>query len=84
MASHDALTGLPNRLSFDQILMKLIEKEFLDGFKAINDTLGHDAAGQKLAMTPSIGISLYPQDGSVPDEPIKRADMAVYKVKQNG
>lgn len=153
MAFHDALTGLPNRLSFDQTLMKLIEEDKhpfavlymdLDGFKAINDTLGHYAGDellvsvsrrlsaslrsgdmaarqggdeftavvcgisareeveriakrllrslsepyyaddQKMLVTPSIGIALYPQDGEKPEQLIQKADTAMYAVKQNG
>lgn len=53
-AFHDALTGLPNRLLFQERLekslaaakrtQKLLATIFLDldGFKKINDTLGHD------------------------------------------
>ncbi|MGM0832497.1 MAG: sensor domain-containing protein [Pseudomonadota bacterium] len=53
-ASHDALTGLPNRLMLDQRLSQgcLLAKRYrryiavlfvdLDDFKPINDTLGHD------------------------------------------
>ncbi|NDL70107.1 sensor domain-containing protein [Vreelandella alkaliphila] len=53
-ASHDALTGLPNRLLLDQRLAKgcLLAKRYhryiavlfvdLDDFKPINDTLGHE------------------------------------------
>ncbi|HNQ64763.1 MAG TPA: PAS domain S-box protein [Smithella sp.] len=55
MATHDALTGLPNRLMFNQLLNQAIlsakrhKKQLavffidLDRFKIINDTLGHDA-----------------------------------------
>lgn len=53
LASHDALTGLPNRLEFQHRLKSMIEQckaqtaKFailyldLDYFKTINDTLGH-------------------------------------------
>ncbi len=53
LASHDALTGLPNRLEFQRCLKSIIEESRLsnsrfaihyldlDYFKTINDTLGH-------------------------------------------
>ncbi|HEY8605920.1 MAG TPA: EAL domain-containing protein [Noviherbaspirillum sp.] len=55
LATHDGLTGLPNRMMFSQLLARATAAAQrrgqvfavlfidLDRFKAINDTLGHDA-----------------------------------------
>jgi diguanylate cyclase (GGDEF)-like protein len=150
LAYHDALTNLPNRaLLMDRLTQALANAQRsgasvfviyldLDGFKAINDTLGHasgdavlceigrrivgclrtadtasrvggdefvlvcattdavgDAArirsrlqraiaapieidGQSLSVSASLGMSVYPGDGSAAAELIERADQAMY------
>ena len=40
--------------------------------------------GHDLTVTPSIGISLYPQDGKDFDSLLKHADVAMYKAKELG
>ena len=155
-ATHDALTGLPNRtLFFDRLGREIAHAERdgrsfavlvadLDRFKVINDTLGHgagdqllieitrrlsgslravdtvartggdefvllitdirepaDAAnvaakiiaqleppvsvgGTEVQTSASIGISIYPTDGSDSDSLIVHADEAMYFSKQRG
>jgi GGDEF domain-containing protein len=42
------------------------------------------AAGELLRTSPSIGISLYPEDGQDPDFLLKFADIAMYRAKAGG
>jgi len=56
LAHHDILTGLPNRAGLSATLVEAISAGSpfalfyldLDGFKAVNDTLGHDAGDELL------------------------------------
>ena len=156
MAYHDTLTGLPNRLLLNDRVTQALEysqrhKQMLsicfldlDGFKAINDTFGHDTgdlllkqvserltacvrksdtvarmggdefvimlqdirepgdaeitagkilkelartfvlSGKELCITVSIGLSLYPTDGTDIGTLMKKADIAMYNAKKAG
>ncbi len=65
MATHDALTGLPNRIYFNKYLDQAIERASqknsnlallfidLDHFKTVNDTLGHDVGDLLLCTAAS-------------------------------
>jgi diguanylate cyclase (GGDEF)-like protein len=156
VATHDALTGLPNRvLLADRLEQAIAQAERgggsfallmvdLDRFKSINDSIGHQAGDEllkevaqrlksilrqidtlarlggdefviivnciagpqhaesvigdvlecigqpmKLASievqtSPSIGVSLYPHDGTDPQTLLKHADAAMYHAKKMG
>ncbi len=156
LATHDPLTGLPNRVEFERFCRDAIESARrhgrqvallyidLDNFKPVNDTYGH-VAGDALLQTiaarmqqvmretdivarvggdefsilladlddasssyvvacklldmlsqpvaigrgthrvgASIGVSAYPGDGDDPPTLLRRADAAMYRVKQSG
>lgn len=156
VASHDSLTGLPNRNLFREKLEQALATASLSGtcvavldldvdrFKGINDSLGHSVgdhllqiAAQRLkynlseantiirlggdefcilagglpndqaaisvvdqvydafktsfevnnrtfTLSTSIGVSLYPRDGSDADTLLRRADTAMYQAKKQG
>lgn len=151
-ANEDALSGLPNRRAIYNKLQQLIDDETsfsllfidLDGFKRVNDTLGHhygdtilkqvscrivdcvrksdsvarlggdeftvilkdltlpnkideitavilkqlsepfEIEGEKVYVSGSVGITLYPEDGSTVDSLVKNADQAMYVSKAQG
>ncbi|WP_374943741.1 putative bifunctional diguanylate cyclase/phosphodiesterase [Sphingomonas sp.] len=76
LAFHDALTGLPNRTAFRQTLEQAVARAprtdervavlclDLDGFKGVNDTLGHPAGDALLRVVAGILHGVAP-DGMV-------------------
>ncbi|MHB9119180.1 MAG: diguanylate cyclase domain-containing protein [Burkholderiales bacterium] len=76
-ALHDALTGLPNRrLLFDRLELTIAHARRnkstmavmyldLDGFKQINDTLGHDAGDALLKMVAARLVAAVRQEDTV-------------------
>ncbi|MCF6202287.1 MAG: EAL domain-containing protein [Methylococcaceae bacterium] len=155
-AAHDALTGLPNRSLLQGLMEQAIKNATresmgfavlfidLDGFKKINDAMGHTSGdfllqevanrlsnwardsdtisrwggdefiimldkmgsssdvsyvvekikyslsqpytlnNQQVFVTPSIGISLFPDDGEDVNILLEKADAAMYNVKESG
>jgi len=155
-ATHDSLTGLPNRLLFGDRLADRLEMArrhnrmlavmFLDvdRFKYINDTFGHNTGdlllkwvasrlsnllrkedmvarmggdeftimlseinsrcdadqfaqrvlqsfskpfvldGQEIFVSASVGVSIFPSDGTDAETLVKNADTAMYRAKENG
>ena len=76
MATHDMLTGLLNRFSFEKILTEALENVDdshsahlafidLDKFKAVNDTAGHLAGDRLLCDMSSMFQETVGQDGVV-------------------
>ena len=156
LATHDALTGLPNRMLFkDRLEQSLIRAKRhqtlvgvmfidLDRFKRVNDTLGHASGdllicevarrlrqtvrsddivarlggdefvvvindvvalnpvlqvvekmlavvtepynldGREIFSSCSIGVSVFPSDGTTSSDLLKHADTAMYHAKNNG
>ena len=52
----------------------------------IRQSLGEpfDCGGHRLVVTPSIGIALYPKDGTDIEDLLVKADMAMYQAKDQG
>lgn len=73
-ASHDFLTGAPNRMAFQRDLMELLQNpasEFavimldLDRFKYVNDTFGHGAGDELLHSVYKALKRVVPEDAKI-------------------
>jgi diguanylate cyclase (GGDEF)-like protein len=56
-----------------------VARRLLDAFAA-----PVELAGAPVVITPSVGISLFPQDGVTPEEIVEGADAAMYRAKERG
>jgi diguanylate cyclase (GGDEF)-like protein/PAS domain S-box-containing protein len=68
------LPGMRDRADIEQVAGKLLS--------AIEVPM--EAEGRPLSVTPSVGIAIFPRDGTTPDELIKHADTAMYVAKSRG
>lgn len=80
---------VPSRQGGDEftILLKQTSEEEAAGIaQRILDKLSAPFCieGQELFVTPSIGVSLFPHDGSTLDVLLRKADIAMYQAKKKG
>ena len=78
------------RLGGDEFVIKLYGVEQEEAVAAVASrviaalTPPFSCAGHQFVVTPSIGISLYPQDGRTSEELLMNADSAMYRAKSAG
>jgi diguanylate cyclase (GGDEF)-like protein len=78
------------RLGGDEFVVLLTEladeEQTAAAANSIRQSLGEplDCGGHHLVVTPSIGIALYPQDGTDIEDLLVKADMAMYQAKDQG
>jgi diguanylate cyclase (GGDEF)-like protein/PAS domain S-box-containing protein len=81
---------LVGRLGGDEFVVVLNELTSTDDIapvaEKISDAIGEAFSldGQELAVSASIGVSVYPRDGETPDSLIRNADAAMYLAKERG
>jgi diguanylate cyclase (GGDEF)-like protein len=87
--------GLPEaraigRLGGDEFAIIHLAADPADGAAALAATVvrlitrPHEVDGHELVTGVSIGIAVAPLDGSVPEQLLQRADLAMYRAKQDG
>ncbi|MBH9551750.1 putative bifunctional diguanylate cyclase/phosphodiesterase [Inhella gelatinilytica] len=79
------------RISGDEFLLLLREASSVESVQLVAQRLlaslseGQEVAeGQLAAVSASVGIALFPEDGENFDELVRHADMAMYRAKQTG
>ncbi|MFN8830167.1 MAG: putative bifunctional diguanylate cyclase/phosphodiesterase [Labrys sp. (in: a-proteobacteria)] len=82
-------SGMVARLGGDEFLVVLQSKtntRFEQVASAILSALGTsiDVKGRALVVSPSIGLSVYPDNGDTLDTLMKFADLAMYRAKEDG
>jgi len=82
-------TDTIGRLGGDEFLLLVVVEDAADAGHIAQKLLAEIGApyeidGHSLRITPSIGISMYPKDGTSFEELLKNADIAMYKAKESG
>ncbi|WP_426450929.1 sensor domain-containing protein [Paenibacillus sp. S-38] len=78
------------RLGGDEFLLLVpgvrTEDEALEAGRAVTELLKEpfELGGQKISITASVGISLYPRDGGTMNSLVRSADIAMYRSKELG
>ena len=78
-----------SRRSGDEFLYLMLEAKDVDNARAMADRILAMLAtpcvveGIELTIRASVGLAMYPADGSTPDGLIKRADLAMYEKKRS-
>jgi diguanylate cyclase (GGDEF)-like protein/PAS domain S-box-containing protein len=90
LRTHTGSNDLVARLGGDEFVVVLPEIAHADEAAALADRLlvamaqPHVLDGTPVALSPSIGISLYPEHGDDADVLLRNADTAMYRAKDNG
>ncbi|MBS0293222.1 MAG: EAL domain-containing protein [Proteobacteria bacterium] len=83
-------TDFVARVGGDQFVVLLSKRRGRAAVAALADTLiermqaAYLIDGTRLSVSPSIGISIFPDDGFGPDELLRRADAAMQQAKEGG
>jgi len=78
LAQFDSLTGLANRTLFvDRFTQTLVQAQR-------NASLPFALDSQQVYVSASVGITIYPGDGTDADTLLRNADMAMYRAKEQG
>jgi len=78
------------RLGGDEFVLLLTDIQHQDQITTVATRVRHALAepfsseGHQFVVTPSIGISLYPEDGTEIEDLLVKADMAMYEAKDQG
>ncbi|MCF6282389.1 MAG: EAL domain-containing protein [Candidatus Polarisedimenticolaceae bacterium] len=78
------------RLNGDEFTILLHKVQERNDISKIADTIVEKLSdnyildGREVVISPSIGISLYPQDGAEPDALMRNADLAINQAKESG
>jgi diguanylate cyclase (GGDEF)-like protein len=93
MCSEVRETDTVARIGGDEFAILLSDIDGVEDLRVVGDIAGRicrsisqpfRVAGKEVGVTASIGISLFPRDGSDEETLSSKADFALYKVKQSG